>query len=367
MDFTTLREKTIKFGGLYGVDDSYTFYYDETNNIRKFYVREHNFNESVKKNFVVGGLCYDKTKFNLGDLFNKLNLPSNVEEIKLKHIAKGNFLECLTSKKLRLFLEGIQKSDLYLHYSTLNFLYFSIVDIVDSIDSGDDQNFIMSNRIIKDALYQIIELDRTEFIKLFYKYGYPNIKASDLIEFVKDFIFLIESTKEEKLLHQLNNLKDYLLDSADKGRLIFLTDETDHMLIEDFVHFYARPMYLFKNSRHIFDMEKTVAPLTEELMMEIDGTKLDNYSFIDSKNNLYIQASDIIVGLLGKYFDYLVENSLEKIRQTLINLDDISYSNLELFAEIIDKTDRKNKAFIHKVVADSEMEKDQYILDYFFN
>lgn len=39
MDINDHRDMVIQFGGIKNTDDIYTFYYDETNNIRKLYVR----------------------------------------------------------------------------------------------------------------------------------------------------------------------------------------------------------------------------------------------------------------------------------------------------------------------------------------
>lgn len=46
---------------LYGLDEEYAFFYDETNNIRKFWIREDGFNERPK-NFVLGGIVYKKSE-----------------------------------------------------------------------------------------------------------------------------------------------------------------------------------------------------------------------------------------------------------------------------------------------------------------
>lgn len=40
---------------LYGVDEEYAFFYDETNNIRKFWIRDDGFNEKPR-NFVLGAV-----------------------------------------------------------------------------------------------------------------------------------------------------------------------------------------------------------------------------------------------------------------------------------------------------------------------
>jgi len=41
---------------LRGADDRFTFYYDETNNIRKLYLLETGFNVAKHDNFVIGGI-----------------------------------------------------------------------------------------------------------------------------------------------------------------------------------------------------------------------------------------------------------------------------------------------------------------------
>ncbi|MEC4817924.1 MAG: hypothetical protein SAK29_32330, partial [Scytonema sp. PMC 1069.18] len=76
-------------------DSAFTFFYDETNNIRKFYVRESDFNSSFQSNFVLGGIVYDKSKPDIEKLFSELNLERSIKEVKLKHLAKGDFLSCL--------------------------------------------------------------------------------------------------------------------------------------------------------------------------------------------------------------------------------------------------------------------------------
>jgi hypothetical protein len=75
----------------------YTFYYDETNNIRKFYVKEQDFNTSFDLTFVLGGLVHsNRTKPEIETLFEGIRLQKSISEIKLKHLATGDFLECLT-------------------------------------------------------------------------------------------------------------------------------------------------------------------------------------------------------------------------------------------------------------------------------
>src|SRR5690606_554441 len=112
--FTKLMTPTGDF------DSAFTFYYDETNKIKKSLANEEDFNVPFSSNFVLGGIVCDKPAPDLTPLFNGLKLQKTTNELKFKHIAKGEFLDCLKSDKLNYFLQFIFDSDLYIHYSTVN-------------------------------------------------------------------------------------------------------------------------------------------------------------------------------------------------------------------------------------------------------
>ena len=66
-------------------------------------------------------------------LFDKLNLQNNIKEVKFKHIAKGEFIDCLKSEKLNMLFEIPLGATIYTFIiRSLNILYWSIADIVDS-------------------------------------------------------------------------------------------------------------------------------------------------------------------------------------------------------------------------------------------
>jgi hypothetical protein len=54
MAFETKQLRDINKTTLKNLDDNLKFYYDETNNIRRFYLKEEGFNEPIKTNFVLG-------------------------------------------------------------------------------------------------------------------------------------------------------------------------------------------------------------------------------------------------------------------------------------------------------------------------
>lgn len=370
MDFEIdeIRELTIDSNQLEHTEKTYNFYYDETNNIRKFYLKENDFNDSSKSNFVLGGIVFETTKTDFRDCFNKLNLQDNVTEVKLKNLATGDFISCLKSKKLRIFLDFLFHSDLYIHYSSLNFLYFSLVDIVDSAESESiERNFdFKENRELKNILFKIAKKEKEKIVKLFFSFEYPNLKSESISDFVSILISILEPYLSEKEFQEkLPKLIKILNEAKEVGKIPFITDEEDHQLIKNFIHFYLRTIYIFKNSNHVFDREVTIEELLKDYKLKSNTKDFKNYVFDDSKNNLFIQASDIFIGVLGKYFNFINENTIDEIKNILDILDDVQFSNFELILDIIQKSDKKNRAFIHNTLSNEEMEK-EYIINRFF-
>ena len=107
MDVNDLRDDLILAHNLNGVDDVYTFYYDETNNIRKFHLVEDGFNVNDPGNFVLAGVLHKGIQYqpDIDELLKRLNLQKTTKEIKLKHVGKGDFEKVISSQKLSIILK----------------------------------------------------------------------------------------------------------------------------------------------------------------------------------------------------------------------------------------------------------------------
>lgn len=355
-----LREISIKMFNLKNLDKNYIFFYDETNNIRRYYLKEDKFNESIKTNFILGGLVFEKeilTDFKT--LFESFKLQDNISEVKLKHIATGDFEDCLKSKKISLLLEFILKNNCYLHFSTLNFLYFSTVDIIDSlIEASQIEYDPFINRILKNDLYLIIKNNQEIFIPFLYEYEYPNIKEERVIEFINKFI---EHINKFELDMGLKTILMLLEKSKKTQNLTFIMNEENHTLINEFSIFYSRTVYLFKESKHYFDKEDSIEPLLNAYSFTSQGIKICNYEFIDSNNNLLIQTSDILVGLIGKYYNFINEFKITEINDKINQLNEIQNKNLILFFELLSKSENYSKAFIHQTISNDDISKIDFI------
>ena len=100
-DVNEMRKPFIEYEKLECVDDKFTFYYDESNNIRKLHLTSKGLNVEKSCNFVLAGIVH-KGEYHSADfelLKKSLCLQKSVKEIKLKHIGKGSFESVLEIRK----------------------------------------------------------------------------------------------------------------------------------------------------------------------------------------------------------------------------------------------------------------------------
>lgn len=360
-EISEIRVKTKMLAPNADFDSAFTFYYDETNNIRKFYVREKDFNYTFTANFILGGLVHLGKAPNMQPLIDSFKLQKTATEVKFKNIAKGNFLDCLKSEKLKLFLQFLKDNDLYVHYSSLNILYWSLVDIVDSAiaisDAAKQLGPQFSNHL-KNDLYKLSRLKIDSVIELFYKYKYPNIKSDSVLPFIEELTSMFDDYMDIQEYHfGLESLRQILKEAKKKSSLPFIQNEDDYILLKDLSQFYLRPIYLFKNSTHIFDNEDSVSEILKDYKILDGKDEIKNYTFLDSKTEQLIQLSDIFVGLLGKLTNYLNTSSREKIDEDFQTLTVTQQINIDLLIAVIDKSHNKNIGFLHNTDSHEEMSK----------
>lgn len=361
----TIREVQILFHRLKNTELPYTFYYDETNNIRKFYIREQGFNDPEHANFVLGGLMHGKTISDINQLMKGLKLQQSVKEIKLKNLAKGDFIECLKSEKLAFFLKWLLDSDLFVHYSSINILYYSVVDIVDSAIANSEaagQLGIQFANMLKNDLYKLVVLEEEAVLELFYHYEYPNVKTELLRDFIDDLVSLFQEYEDTQEFHfGLTSLKQILKQSAKANEMAFITHEEDYILLKDFSHFYLEKLYLFKNSEHILDIEESIKPIIDKFEIMDHGEVISNYQFVDSKSNRYIQFSDVFIGLVGKFFTFINTHSRDEINQVVSSLNKLQFDSLKAYFSLIDKSDQLNPALLHNLMSYEDMDKMRFL------
>ena len=305
----------------------------------------------------------DKSSADIDKLFRDLSIQKTATEVKLKHLASGDFLECLNSSKLIFFLNWLYKSDLYLHYSSINNFYFSLVDIVDSC-LGDIEKKAYGKHemdMLKSELFRLASDNFEDFYNFLYSYDYPNIKPDKVSSFCDHIIGMIEMSEKTFWTECLMQL---IKVGKKKEGLIFLENNKNLTTIDNYLHIYIRPIYTFINSYHILDNEDHIEKLLAEIELNYGHVKLNNYNFLDSKKSKMIWISDIIIGLVGKYFTYVNDIKIQDIDDSLNRLTKNQKKCLSLFNRIIIKSHNKNYMLIHSSISRYEHEKVGKILNW---
>lgn len=338
-----------------------TFYYDESNNIRKLWLNANDFNAPIDSDFVLGGVMYfgDKSSADINVLKRELRLQKSAKEIKFKHISRAKtFLECLNEDKVLYFLQWLDDSDLYIHYSNVNNLYFAIVDIIDSIEEPGYIPFIFQ---MKNELYKLVHTHYDDFYKLLIKCNYPNIDIKNIALFYEHILGYIDNDYSE-LPFDLEVLRQGLKVARKQSELVFLQGNPEKTILDDYSSFYIRPLGIFPFAKHIFDNEYKIEEVFEKYDFYNGDTKVENYCFTNSKSNSFIQISDCIVGLLGKYYTYINSLNMFQAQYLFRTISEKQLNSLRLFAKLIIKSENINKLLLNSVESIEEREIGGFIL-----
>src|SRR5260370_39736621 len=109
MDIDWLRNKQMRLHQLSKADTRYTFYHDETNNVRKLHIDARGLNVAELKVLVLGGVVHEGEPYpiDIGPLRDAMQIQETAHDIKLEHAAIGLFLVLFRSTNLTSFLRWI--------------------------------------------------------------------------------------------------------------------------------------------------------------------------------------------------------------------------------------------------------------------
>ena len=337
---------------MWGINNQtkYVFYYDESNNCRKFWVDDskQQFNTDHTADFVLAGLVRkeeEKVEASLETFRKPLKLQANVEEIKFKNLyAKGDFLQCVKERRLFETLSWIDKSPFYIHYTNVNNLFYTLVEIFDSIVKPDEiSEFGYDYFKMKSVFYYMFKGKADALQILMFKYKYPNIQREDVEAFCNDLLFLLGSRREMK--EEEKFLAGMLARAAESDELVFLHDNDDYVMQENYAEFYADPIRKYQKSRHIFDEETTVQDIVKK-QIAMGENMADNFKFVKSETNIFVQLSDVVAGILGKLFKYINSTSVNQRRRDVEGLSKLQVENILLIDKLRMEADRENPGFL---------------------
>lgn len=354
MDYLPIYNSIAESGQVTNMLKKFKLYYDETNNPRTFRLTDKSFNVNEREFFVLGGigLAPDTiiTDSDLDNLFSSLSPQKNVKELKFKHISKksNNFLSLITQPKVDILVNWIHDEKHFIHYSYVDNYYFTIVDIVDSMNESFYGGYYF-NRALKNELYLLIKEHNEYFIKLLIEVDYPNIK--DHNKFINKIIDWLQNANIEDnfyLEYLRQSLKNYKNHS-----LVFLENNQDQIAIQDYSSFFANLIVTYPNAEHIFDHELFIERILKNNPIEITGFNHIFYRFVDSKSERLIQISDLIVGILRYWLTFLESKNMHDLEHIFNQTTEEQKIRLRKFQKILQYSLEVSTGFKHSIVSDN--------------
>lgn len=366
IDVNDIRNPILAAYHLPNVDKSYTFYYDETNNVRKLYLTPTGMNIRRPDCFVLGGIVHrgSPRSITLTELHAALRLQPSVKEIKLKHLGTGGFLNLLGSPKVETFLAWLAAQEFLLHYQVIDLLYWSIVDIVDSILAEIGEPVLMAaHLLLKDSLYTVLrdDIDRTS--DLLGRYNYPDVGSERRPAFIAELRDVVEH--HEPLLEHFSfyMLKGLLQAARRLDSLPYLEDETPNVLIDGFGSFFLNRLCLFTKAQHVLDDEKQIEAYLESLPLCDNGVPLRHFRFANSQSEPGVQLSDPIAGLLGKLFSHLNRTPFDELEGEMGSLTNQQRRSLILLVGLLDTSTDECPGFAQYVISAEDRQRASFVLE----
>jgi hypothetical protein len=363
--YDIFRKEIIDSGS--DIDAKLKFYYDETNNPRKFWIKENKFNSPANKNFVLGGIVFDENKFigNPEDLYYKLKLQKNINELKSHHILKSTFIESLRAKKLNIILNWIFENEIYIHFINVDNLHAIVNDILKIlIDKNIDSEEIKGLEFMHGhTIYKLMSTNLDKVCEILTKYNYPKIKKEVVTDFCEDWVAFIKRLKTnlpspKDKIEEIGRKIMYdelwkLFDEMKSGNNFVVLGKNEY-IVEDYSKYYLIKPDIFLNSFHTYDREEEIEKIIYT-NPDLNFGENRNFIFKESHEDRFIQICDIVVGLLGRLFTYIEElNSelengkvVEKLINSILKFDNIQKENFLLLISVLKKSHDKNKLFFY--------------------
>jgi hypothetical protein len=354
LDVNEIRRPAIALSGLTGVDRALTFHYDETNNIRRLLLTPEGLNVRTPQCFVLGGVVHPGPvpSLDFEDLRRAFGLQKSSLELKLEQLGKGDFLSLLNAPRIGQFLDWLSASGAFAHYQVLDPLYWSLVDVVDSIVTEDGNvQLMMIAPLLKNDLYTVLRGDVDGTAEMLGRYRYPDVGRTQRPAFVAELRDLLDARSDLLPGFNYQMLKGLLEIAAGLDSLPYLEDESPNILIDGFGDFYLHRLALFKNATHILDIETTIQTYLAGLDLCDGAMPLRNFSFVDSRAAPWVQVSDALAGLLGKLFTYASNTPVDDIEAALASLNARQRGALDMLIGFLDRSIEECAGFAHYVVS----------------
>lgn len=358
------------FANYHGFDicrEPWDLYYDETENCRSISYGSGSIKDarSVERDFVLGGIVVTEPRAAVDLAEGCAELPSPGGEVKWKPVLGGSsdFWKVLRRREVTAFLNLIDSPDVVVHYHAQDNLYYSIVDIVDSVISlPGHEHMVACHRELKNALFLCASQDRVGFLNSLAGFGYPNVAPNEVESFcsyIADLLALMLERGSTPELFQagffVETLRQMMKAASRADGLVFLEGNDEGVLVKGFSEHYQTTCMLLPEATHHFDKETRVSMKLVE--------SLGNFEFVDSKSEPLVQLSDVWVGLLSRLFLFLDEWMEDPRPLGANSTTGQKLENLRTIKRLIDRADSTHRSLLSNFNADDVIWRRERALD----
>lgn len=326
-------------------------YYDESNNPRKLLLADDGFNVPNAQCFVLAGIAaHDQSALpSFAELVTAFRLQPTARELKFKNIADGDFERAIGGRHMATLLDLLLDRGLVIHLSVLDTLYWSLVDVVDSLMAEPRIGPILIHAELKSALRDVGLRDLPALLTLLRSYRYPDLTRESVPAFLSALQHFIDTHRRngEAPAYALARIMERAA-SLPALELTFLHDNDLDVLIESFSDFYLHRVYTFSHAHHVFDEETVIEPKLRQLRI-VDGIQPIDYRFADSVDEVGIQLSDAVCGTFRTLFDYLQVHELEVLAERRARYTPVQRENIGKLDALIDRSGALSDGLLHYI------------------
>ncbi|MBO8427820.1 MAG: DUF3800 domain-containing protein [Firmicutes bacterium] len=298
-----------------------TFYFDESNNIKKGIIGKEKDNNADLENlyFVLGGIA-TKKPLNFEELLRYSDVRQMPVDAKFHFFAfkKNKFTDAIEQSRLRKFFEYLLKNNIIIHFNVLHYFHFALSDILDSLIEEQDTNqsaaFIYYHNLQSD-MTEVLYNDFNRLHNTLVSYEFPNVPLEKANAFINEILDLYTDNLCNYDLNAMENftkelLRQIIKAKRSKNNLLFLENNKSFVIIDSVFENYLSRMIEFKDKKY-FDNELFIINSLKKMGTDYK-TKL-NVDFWDSKEHREIQICDVICGFTARLYNFISHNSEKEI------------------------------------------------------
>lgn len=357
-DIMSSFAKNLKMLNVEPIKINKTFYFDESNNIKKGIIGKDKDNNEDLENlyFVLGGIAIDKN-IDFDDLLRYVGARQVPKDAKFTFFTfkKNKFEDAISQSRLRKFFEYLLENKIIIHFDVLHYMHFALTDILDSVIEEDD-----ANKFAAMFYYKELQSDMTEVLyqdydalhEILVNFEFPNVPKERANDFVNEIFDLYTRNYDEYDPDDADNftkelLRQIIKAKKNKNKLLFLEDNKSFVISEGVFHNYLSRTLEIEDLKY-FDNELSITNQLEELDAEYE--KKLNVRFLDSANSREIQICDVICGFVARLYNFLSHHEEHEIYTFIKNLnkEDESYKTLKAFADLMTLSDNVSRMMFKK-------------------